>query len=265
MTLSNDLKDQLYKPWENAVILKIMGHSHTLNFMFPKLKEKWPLIGHWQLTDLEDGYFIACFQMREDLELKIGGMLRSTCKVDPIIESQARCHFATFYVEIDLSKPLKGALYFKGRSIRVEYESLGADPAASKGDPYGPWLVVSYGKNRGRVRSFKKKNVGGYVSKMERNFRFGGTNGRIDAGHRMENNTGKEIGNRVESNTGKEVRVEGSTDNSKSSYGNGGNPKYLKKKVIQPVNVEEDMKDVRVLQQLHQDVLKFKGNLDPKR
>ncbi|KAL5833000.1 hypothetical protein ACOSQ3_016674 [Xanthoceras sorbifolium] len=40
---------------------------------------------------------------------------------------------------------------------------------------------------------------------------------------------------------------------------------YLKKKVIQPVNVEEDMKDVRVLQQLHQDVLKFKGNLDPKR
>ncbi|KAL5765896.1 hypothetical protein ACOSP7_016513 [Xanthoceras sorbifolium] len=62
---------------------------------------------------------------------------------------------------------------------------------------------------------------------MERNFRFGGTNGRIDAGHRMENNTGKEIGNRVESNTGKEVRVEGSTDNSKSSYGNGGNPKVV--------------------------------------
>ncbi|KAK3204901.1 hypothetical protein Dsin_018947 [Dipteronia sinensis] len=45
-----------------------MGRPHTLNFMLTKLKPKWQFIGQWQLTDLEDGYFVARFQMREDLE-----------------------------------------------------------------------------------------------------------------------------------------------------------------------------------------------------
>ncbi|KAK3212009.1 hypothetical protein Dsin_016715 [Dipteronia sinensis] len=45
-----------------------MGRSHTLNFMLSKLTQKWSLIGHWQLTDLGDGYFVARFQMKEDLD-----------------------------------------------------------------------------------------------------------------------------------------------------------------------------------------------------
>ncbi|KAK3229968.1 hypothetical protein Dsin_001849 [Dipteronia sinensis] len=68
MKLSTVLKEQLYKPWANALILKNMGHPHTLNFMLSKLKQKWSLIRYWQLTDLDDGYFISCFQMKEDLD-----------------------------------------------------------------------------------------------------------------------------------------------------------------------------------------------------
>ncbi|KAL5770133.1 hypothetical protein ACOSP7_014287 [Xanthoceras sorbifolium] len=68
MQLSEDMKKKLHKPWANALILKNMGRSNTLNFMLLKLKQKWSLIGQWQLTDLEECYFIARFQFRADIE-----------------------------------------------------------------------------------------------------------------------------------------------------------------------------------------------------
>ncbi|KAL5760949.1 hypothetical protein ACOSQ2_019787 [Xanthoceras sorbifolium] len=66
--LSEELKSKLCKPWANVLILKIMGRSHSLNFMIQKLTQKWSLVGQWQLTDLEDGYFVARFQFVADLE-----------------------------------------------------------------------------------------------------------------------------------------------------------------------------------------------------
>ncbi|KAL5797474.1 hypothetical protein ACOSQ2_002294 [Xanthoceras sorbifolium] len=71
--LSEELKSKLRKPWANALILKIMGRSHSLNFMIQKLTQKWSLVGQWQLTDLEDGYFIARFQFVADLEYVLTG------------------------------------------------------------------------------------------------------------------------------------------------------------------------------------------------
>ncbi|KAK3205693.1 hypothetical protein Dsin_019739 [Dipteronia sinensis] len=147
MKLSPKLKEQLQKPWANALNLKNMGRSHKLNFMLSKLSLKWSLIRHWQLTDLGDEFFVARFQMKEDLDYvltkgpwvianqyltvqrwkpnfvpgediiqsmpiwvrlsklpmewmdsellwNIGGMLGMMCKVDPIIENQARGRFA---------------------------------------------------------------------------------------------------------------------------------------------------------------------------
>ncbi|KAK2633746.1 hypothetical protein Ddye_028538 [Dipteronia dyeriana] len=68
MKLSPKLKEQLHKLWSNALILKNMGRSHTLNFMFTKLNQKWNLIGQCQLTDLGEGYFVVRFQMKEDMD-----------------------------------------------------------------------------------------------------------------------------------------------------------------------------------------------------
>ena len=73
MRLSQNLKEQLNKPWANALILKNMGRTHTLSFMLTKLTQKWNLIGQWQLTDLGDGYFVARFQMKEDLDHVLTG------------------------------------------------------------------------------------------------------------------------------------------------------------------------------------------------
>ncbi|KAK2662563.1 hypothetical protein Ddye_001137 [Dipteronia dyeriana] len=68
MKLSPRLKEQLHKPWTNVLIFKNMGRSHTLNFMITKLTHEWTLLGKWQLTDLGEGYFVACFQMKEDMD-----------------------------------------------------------------------------------------------------------------------------------------------------------------------------------------------------
>ncbi|KAK0586904.1 hypothetical protein LWI29_014182 [Acer saccharum] len=63
--------------------------------------------------------------MVSELLWNIGGMLERMCKVDPITEMQARGRFARICVEIDITKPLVGALNIDDRIISVEYESLG--------------------------------------------------------------------------------------------------------------------------------------------
>ncbi|KAL5777519.1 hypothetical protein ACOSP7_010445 [Xanthoceras sorbifolium] len=73
LLMSSDIKAQLYKAWSNALILKIMRRPHTLNYMLQKLNQKWSLIRQWQLTDLEDVYFVARFQMDVDLEYVLTG------------------------------------------------------------------------------------------------------------------------------------------------------------------------------------------------
>ncbi|KAL5804564.1 hypothetical protein ACOSQ3_031364 [Xanthoceras sorbifolium] len=40
MVISNELKQKLHKPSENALILKNMGRAHTFNFMVRKMRQK---------------------------------------------------------------------------------------------------------------------------------------------------------------------------------------------------------------------------------
>ncbi|KAL5801419.1 hypothetical protein ACOSQ3_033051 [Xanthoceras sorbifolium] len=60
-----------------------------------------------------------------DLLRNIGSILGSINKVDPITKTQSRGWFAIICIDIDLSEPLKNSLRVDGRSIKVEYESLG--------------------------------------------------------------------------------------------------------------------------------------------
>ncbi|KAK2653253.1 hypothetical protein Ddye_013109 [Dipteronia dyeriana] len=56
---------------------------------------------------------------------KIGEMLGTAYKVDPIMESQARDRFVRICVEIDTIKPLKSNVLVEDRTIKGEYENLG--------------------------------------------------------------------------------------------------------------------------------------------
>ncbi|KAL5788313.1 hypothetical protein ACOSP7_005262 [Xanthoceras sorbifolium] len=73
ISMSDEFKTCLHQPWENALILKTVGRPHTLNFMLTKLKKKWQLAGQWQLTDLEQGFFVARLQLRADLDYVLIG------------------------------------------------------------------------------------------------------------------------------------------------------------------------------------------------
>ncbi|KAK2638984.1 hypothetical protein Ddye_026779 [Dipteronia dyeriana] len=73
MKLFTEFKFHLCITWASALMLTIMGRLHTLNFLLSKLSQKWPLIGQWQHTNLEVGYFVVRFQMLDDLEFVLTG------------------------------------------------------------------------------------------------------------------------------------------------------------------------------------------------
>ncbi|KAK2646420.1 hypothetical protein Ddye_021615 [Dipteronia dyeriana] len=56
---------------------------------------------------------------------KIGGILGTTDKVDPITESHARVKFVRICVEIDTTKPITSNSFIDDKTIKVEYENLG--------------------------------------------------------------------------------------------------------------------------------------------
>ncbi|KAI5354087.1 hypothetical protein L3X38_006982 [Prunus dulcis] len=43
------------------------GKTHTYNFVFARLKQRWRLKGPTQLVALDNGFFIVCFVLEEDL------------------------------------------------------------------------------------------------------------------------------------------------------------------------------------------------------
>ncbi|CAL2260058.1 unnamed protein product [Prunus armeniaca] len=59
--------DHLCKPWQNALIIKLLGRSYTYNYLHDRLQQKWSLNGGWKLVDLVNDYFVVKFEVEEDL------------------------------------------------------------------------------------------------------------------------------------------------------------------------------------------------------
>ncbi|XP_021803305.1 uncharacterized protein LOC110747435, partial [Prunus avium] len=59
--------NRLCQPWKNALILKFLGRSHTYNYIHDRLQQKWCLKGGWKLIDLVNDYFVAKFDLEEDM------------------------------------------------------------------------------------------------------------------------------------------------------------------------------------------------------
>ncbi|KAK2653124.1 hypothetical protein Ddye_012980 [Dipteronia dyeriana] len=91
-----------------------------------------------------------------ELLWNIRGMLGTTCKVDPITAAQARGRFARISMEIDISKPPKGALNIDSRVIKEGIVETQAEMDMNQPSDtvekslFGPWLLVSYGSKYGR-------------------------------------------------------------------------------------------------------------------
>ncbi|CAL2260806.1 unnamed protein product [Prunus armeniaca] len=65
--------DRLCKPWKNALIIKLLGRSHTYNYLHAKLQQKWSLKGGWKLVDLVNDYFVVKFELEENLNFVLTG------------------------------------------------------------------------------------------------------------------------------------------------------------------------------------------------
>ncbi|CAL8098266.1 unnamed protein product [Prunus armeniaca] len=70
---SDHVKNKIYRPWKNSVIIQFVGKTHTYNFVFARLKQRWRLKGPMQLVDLDNGFFIVRFVLEEDMLCMLTG------------------------------------------------------------------------------------------------------------------------------------------------------------------------------------------------
>lgn len=70
---SEQVKEKLYRPWRNSIIIKFVGRAHTYNFVLARLKQRWQLKGPMQLIDLSNDFFIVRFLLEEDLNYVLTG------------------------------------------------------------------------------------------------------------------------------------------------------------------------------------------------
>ncbi|CAL8995956.1 unnamed protein product, partial [Prunus brigantina] len=64
---SEHVKNKIYIPWRNSMIIQFVRKTHTYNFIFARLKQRWRIKGPMQLVDLDNGFFIVHFVLEEDL------------------------------------------------------------------------------------------------------------------------------------------------------------------------------------------------------
>ncbi|KAK5773018.1 hypothetical protein PVK06_049321 [Gossypium arboreum] len=65
---SDRVKEILYKEMEMTVVLKLLGRNISYSVLFNRITSLWRPIQPFQLMDIENGYFLAKFQNREDYD-----------------------------------------------------------------------------------------------------------------------------------------------------------------------------------------------------
>lgn len=64
---SDRAMNRLCQPWKNSLIIKLLGRSHTYNYIHDRLQQKWSLKGNWKLVDLVNDFYVVRFDLEEDL------------------------------------------------------------------------------------------------------------------------------------------------------------------------------------------------------
>ncbi|CAL2228834.1 unnamed protein product [Prunus armeniaca] len=145
---SDRAKDRLCKPWRNALIVKLLGKSHTYNYIHARLQQKWSLKGAWKLVDLVNDYYVVKFDLEEDLNFVLTGgpwiiagqylvmqkwrpgfcptiahitHMAAWLRVSAI---QLECFDVWSLKRIDLTKPLEAFVQINQNWYNIEYEGL---------------------------------------------------------------------------------------------------------------------------------------------
>ncbi|KAJ4838073.1 hypothetical protein Tsubulata_040834 [Turnera subulata] len=143
--LSDAFKKRLQKPWENVVIVKLLGRKIGYRALQSKIHTMWKPSGPIKIIDLENNFYIVRFWDSSDyIHALTGGpwaiyehalcvqpwdqaFRADTSSVSRVVvwmESQTRAKFAKVVATEDLSRPLKGKVTLEGESFKVVYEGL---------------------------------------------------------------------------------------------------------------------------------------------
>ncbi|KAL0013035.1 hypothetical protein SO802_000104 [Lithocarpus litseifolius] len=64
--LSSTTKQRIRAPWSKALIVKVFGRKVGFNYLHSKLLSMWKPVGKMDFVDLEEGYFLTRFSLKED-------------------------------------------------------------------------------------------------------------------------------------------------------------------------------------------------------
>ncbi|KAM2625660.1 hypothetical protein TB1_032494 [Malus domestica] len=73
VTFSEKAVTKFGKDWHDALVIKLLGRSHTYNFLLNMLRQKWQLKGGMQLIDIDHDFYIVKFDLEEDKEFVLTG------------------------------------------------------------------------------------------------------------------------------------------------------------------------------------------------
>ncbi|CAL5396478.1 unnamed protein product [Camellia sinensis] len=110
ISLPKKLLEKIRKPWENALIVRLLEKNIGYKMLCTRVAKIWGLQGEFNAIDL----------VLYAIEQTIGKPL----KIDWTTSMATRGKFAQICVEMDLTKPLKPKFILEGRYYNIEYESL---------------------------------------------------------------------------------------------------------------------------------------------
>ncbi|KAI9120872.1 hypothetical protein K1719_007905 [Acacia pycnantha] len=135
----------LMRPFRRTLVVKLMGRQPSYVFMVKKLTQIWAKIGNIDILDLDNDFYLVCFQIHEDYMealtdggldlptplfdkkflLNLGNSIGRAIRLDIHTAQRARGKFARMCVKLDLTKPLVPEFIVEGQVLSVVYESLG--------------------------------------------------------------------------------------------------------------------------------------------
>lgn len=60
-------------PWEDGLILKVVGGNHSYSYLHARLSKKWSPKCNWQLIDLPNNFYLERFVSEEDQNFALTG------------------------------------------------------------------------------------------------------------------------------------------------------------------------------------------------
>ncbi|ESR42059.1 hypothetical protein CICLE_v10013460mg, partial [Citrus x clementina] len=160
ISFSRKVHEQLIKPWQSTVVVKLLGRMIGYKALCSQLEILWPNSGRYSVIDLDNGYFLVKFRKEDDADYlwsphfdssnekidkitawirlpgmplhyyykkiirMLGHVIGKVIKIDYNMELATRGKFACIAVEVSLESPLISQFLLDGRIQRVEYEAL---------------------------------------------------------------------------------------------------------------------------------------------